>query len=251
MNVPKIVAMYRIKNEERWIEKSLKNTSDVCSEIVILDDGSTDNTVKICESFDTVVDIHKQSNLPTDQARDKNILLKMALKRNPDFILTLDGDEIIQLNAKNILFEELNVLYPNTQVFEFQFLYIWDKPEQYRYDGYYSNVWHRRLLRVVNQPKDLHFEPTGYVGNGHCPAIPQNSDGWNESVRSKIKILHYGNYDEELRQKKYQYYNIRDPDDKVFDGYKHIISGKGKYSGPNGIEIRTLPKDMFYRFTAR
>ena len=38
---PKIVATYRIKNEERWIEKSLKAASEICQEIVILDDGST------------------------------------------------------------------------------------------------------------------------------------------------------------------------------------------------------------------
>ena len=90
----RIIGMYRIKNESRWIEQSLKSISDICEEIVILDDGSTDDTVKICENFSQVVDIHSQKNLPFDETRDKNTLLKMALSRNPDFILTLDGDEV-------------------------------------------------------------------------------------------------------------------------------------------------------------
>ena len=50
--------MYRIKNESRWIKQSLESISEICKEIVILDDGSTDDTVKICENFPQVVDIY-------------------------------------------------------------------------------------------------------------------------------------------------------------------------------------------------
>ena len=97
-NVAKIIAMYRIRNEERWIEKSLEATSEVCQEIVILDDCSTDKTLSICKKFPNVVDIHHQEGLPFDETRDRNKLLKMALKRNPDAILSLDGDEILMPN---------------------------------------------------------------------------------------------------------------------------------------------------------
>ena len=54
MELPNIVAMYRIKNEERWIKKSIESVLDICSEVIILDDGSTDNTVEICQSMDRV-----------------------------------------------------------------------------------------------------------------------------------------------------------------------------------------------------
>jgi len=241
--------MLRIKNEERWISKTLQSLEDICDSIVILDDGSQDNTVKICEEFEKVVEIHKQSNLPTDASRDKNILLEMAKKRNPNYILTLDGDEVIVPNSKDILFEELDLIYPDTNVFEFQFFYIWDIPNQYRYDGYYSHAWHGRLLRMNDQPMNLHYGDTGYAGNGHSPGVPQNSKGLHESVRSKIKILHYGNYDEELRQKKFTFYNLRDPHAKEFDFYKHIISDEGTHSGPYGMEFRTIPEGMYCSFT--
>jgi len=32
----KIVAVYRIKNEERWIKKSIESILDVCSEVLNL-----------------------------------------------------------------------------------------------------------------------------------------------------------------------------------------------------------------------
>ncbi len=245
MHKPTIVAMLRLKNEERWVRKTLDVLSEICSGIVIVDDGSTDNTVKICESFSKVVEIHKQSNLPYGEVRDKNTLLKMALKQNPDYLLFIDGDEVIHPNSKKILFEELTILYPNTDVFEFQSLFIWDKPNQYRYDGIYSSIWQRRLIRMKNQPKDLQYEGTPFPNNLHSPHIPQRSVGFNQSVRSRVKILHYGYYDEALRQSKYKFYISLDPNNTVFDAYKHTISGEGKLSGPRGMEFKTIPEGMY------
>ena len=132
MALPKIVAMYRLKNVERWIEKSLDAASSICDSIVVIDNGSTDNTVKICKSFPKVVEVRNQHSLPFDDTRDKNTLLQMALERDPDYVLTLDGDEILQVDAKDLFFEELTILYPEKAIFEFEFLYMWDKPDQYR-----------------------------------------------------------------------------------------------------------------------
>lgn len=236
----RIIALYRIKNEARWIEQSLKSATEICDEIIILNDGSTDETVEICESFAQVVTIHSQKNLPFDETRDKNTLLGMALKRNPDFILILDGDEIIMSNSKQRLFYELNILHPNTNVFEFRSLYVWDKPNQFRCDGVYNNIWIKKLFRLKNQPENLRFAETDFLGNAHCTAIPDNLIGIEQSVRSKVSILHYGYYDEELRLQKFNFLNKLDPNNVDFDGYKHILSGDSKFSGPNGMEFKLI-----------
>lgn len=240
----KIVGMYRVKNEERFIEKSLKSVMDICSEIVVLDDNSTDKTVEICSNFDKVVDIHKQSDLPLDEVRDRNLLLQMALKREPDIVLSIDGDEIFMPNAAAILFEELNVLYPENNAFEFQFLTLWDSPAQIRYDGIFGNYWQRRLFRTKNQPKDLRFLENSNPGNLHCGSIPPNTDGFNKPIRSNVKIFHLASFDSEIRQEKYDYYTKIDPGSALTDGYKHMISGEGKFSGPKGIELQELPKEF-------
>lgn len=240
----KIVGMYRVKNEERFIEKSLKSIMDICSEIVILDDNSTDKTTEICSGLDKVVDIHKQSELPLDEVRDRNLLLQMAMKRNPDFVLSVDGDEIFMPNTAEILFEELNVLYPENNVFEFQFLTLWDSPTQIRFDGIFGNYWQKRLFRTKNQPKDLLFPENSNPGNLHCGSIPPNVNDYNTPIRSSVKIFHLASFDNDLRQRKYDYYSKIDPANNLTDNYRHMISGEGKFSGPNGIELQDLPKEF-------
>lgn len=243
MNFPKITAMYRVKNEERWIEKSIKSVLDICSTIVVLDDGSSDSTLEICKSFDNVI-VQSQSNLPLDEVRDRNIILKMALKEKPDYLFSLDGDEILPPNSYDIFFDELTILYPNTDVFEFQILYIWDKPNQIRYDGIYSRTWQKRLMSLKNQ-RELIFENTPYPGNLHCGSIPTNTIGQDYPISSKIKILHYGNYDQKIREKKFDFYTKIDPNNKMTDGYQHITTDKGKFSGKQGMIFRNLPKGVF------
>ena len=131
MSEPNIIAMYRIKNSERWIKKSLESALEICSHAVIVD-ASTDNTFQICKEFGDKVEIFHDENLPFDETRDKNMILEMALKKNPDFVFNIDADEILMPNSKKILLEEINTLHSDTDVFEFQYLEMWDKPNQYR-----------------------------------------------------------------------------------------------------------------------
>lgn len=238
-----IIGFLRIKNEQRWIKKCLENAEKICDGFVILDDGSTDDTVSICKEFDSVLELHCQNGLPFNEVRDKNILLNLAKKHNPDFLLSLDGDEIIQSNSKNVLNEELNYIYPNSSVFEFQSLFVWDKPNQYRTDGVYSNIWYKRLLRLSVQKEELSFQETHYPGNSHSTRLPSNCKDWNFPIRSKVKILHYGYYDQTMRQNKFEFYTQLDPDNIDFDGYQHIL-GKGKFSGNQGIKLDIIPNEM-------
>ena len=242
---PKIVAMYRIRNESRWIEKSLEQTSKICQEIVILDDCSTDNTVEICKKFSNVVEIHeRKEQLPLDEVRDRNIVLELALKLNPDYILIIDGDEVLMNNSKEILYEELSVLYPEAKIVHLQVLDVWDKPNQIRVDGIYGKGWGPRLLKIDKTFQHLRYISTDYPGNIHCnnKFIQQIEE--NYMYYSNVKILHFSNFDQKIRQEKFEYYNKIDPNSIEQDGYKHVISGQGKHSGVDGIELIQLPDYM-------
>ena len=239
---PLVSIIIRVKNEERWIEKSLKITSEICQEIVILDDGSTDDTLKICKKFPSVVDIHSQTNLPFDETRDKNILLKMATKLNPDFLLGIDGDEIIMPGMKQILKEDLAVLHPKANVYQIQLLEVREKPNQIRINDSTTSSFFSTILRLKNQPNNLHFEEMKFPGNMHCPRIPQNTIGLDSPVKSRLKYLHYTHYDEQARNEKYHFLKKLDPNNTDFYNYEHIIHPE-KFSGP--LQYTYLPKGSY------
>ena len=238
--------MYRIRNEDRWIKKSFDETSKICEQIVVVNNNSSDDTLKICEAHNHVTKIHTQ-NLPFDEARDKNTLLEMAMELNPDFVINLSGDEIFMPGADKILFEELEVIYPNVSVFNLQLLDIWDKPNQYRIDGVYNWGWQPRILRLKNQPDNIQFSETKWKGNMHSPGVPQNAIGFDNAVNSKAKLLHYGKFEESQRKALYDSYKKFLGSDEDFDNYEFIISDKGRMSGRKGIKLKNLPEGYYHK----
>ena len=241
----KVVAMYRIKNEERWIKHSIESIYDFCDEIVILNDNSTDNTKKICTQFEKVVDIHTRTESTLDESRDRNFLLHMALKRKPDVLLVIDGDEIFLPNSGKIIQAELDILHPDAQIFEFQLLTLWDKQNQIRFDGAFSSFWQKRMFRLKDQPSDLIINETPYPGNLHCGGIPTNMVGIERPVLSNAKIFHCASLDESMRVKKHEWYVSKDPDNTLTDNYQHMLDAKGRFSG-SSLKFKTIPSDFVY-----
>ena len=241
----KIVVMYRVKNEERWIEHSIKSVYDFCDEIVVFDDNSTDNTKKICTQFDKVVDIHTKTDSSFEESRDRNLLLNMALKRKPDVLLSLDGDEIFLPNSGKIIEEEIDILHTEGHVFEFQLFTLWDSSNQIRTDGSFSSFWQKRMFRLKDQPSELKISDSPYPGNFHCGSIPNNTVGMDNCVKSNAQIFHCASFDESLRKKKYEWYVSRDPDNPLTDNYQHMLGAKGRFSGPS-LKFKTISSNLCY-----
>ena len=241
----KIVVMYRVKNEERWIEQSIKSVYDFCDEIVVFDDNSSDNTKKICTQFDKVVDIHSKTDSSFDESRDRNFLLDMGLKRKPDVLLSLDGDEIFLPNSGKIIEEEIDILHVEEHVFEFQLFTLWDSFNRIRTDGAFSSFWQKRMFRLKDQPSDLKINDSPYPGNFHCGSIPSNTTGMNNSVKSNAKIFHCASFDESLRKKKHEWYVSRDPENPLTDNYQHMLGAKGRFSG-SSLKFETIPSNLCY-----
>lgn len=82
-----VLAVY---NEEDNLKRCLNSVKNMADEIVIVDGGSKDRTLKVAESFNAK--IIQAKNNPQNFHVNKNIAIDAASK---DWILQLDADEVI------------------------------------------------------------------------------------------------------------------------------------------------------------
>ena len=85
----KIVANCLVKNEENFIWYAINSAIEVCDEIIVWDQGSTDNTVPIIKSIENKKIKFRQVLGDVSLARQK-----MLEETQADWIFILDGDEI-------------------------------------------------------------------------------------------------------------------------------------------------------------
>lgn len=214
-----VLGVYRIKNEARWIKESLEMTRQIAKEVLVLDDHSEDNTIPICRSVPgvTVIESPYQG---LDEVRDKNYLFMLAVSRKPDWIIWMDGDEVL---AKNAIREARRLIGSGVGgIHHFRIVYLWDRPNQERVDGIYGRFMAARMFSMFDQnPAVMEFKASGHGGNFHCGQVPRGHKGPQYNTSGEIK--HYGYIDESDRQRKYKWYNQKDPNNQIEGEYRHMI----------------------------
>lgn len=87
-----------VKNVGEYIERSLQSVMHIVDEVVIVDTGSTDNTVDILEKYDNVH--FYQIEWRNDFSYARNFSIE---KTSGDYVLVLDADEYLFEGSKNEL----------------------------------------------------------------------------------------------------------------------------------------------------
>lgn len=116
----KIWTFTTVKNEDDIIESFVRYNMNICDGMVISDNCSNDNTLKILKDLKEEgynIDILVDKNSVFDQTSKRNELLNYTIKKyKPDFIFPIDADEFIcttdNLNPRKVI-EQLddNFLY--------------------------------------------------------------------------------------------------------------------------------------------
>lgn len=91
--MPKLTLSMIVKNEEKYLRECLLSIKDVVDEIVLIDTGSSDNTIKIAEEFGAKIYSFTWIN---DFSAARNFALG---KSTGDWILYLDADERLDYNS--------------------------------------------------------------------------------------------------------------------------------------------------------
>ena len=93
VKVPKLTLSMVVKNEEKYLRECLESVKEIADEIVLVDTGSTDGTIRIAEEYGA-----KIFNFPwgNDFSSARNFALG---KSTGDWILSLDADERLDYHS--------------------------------------------------------------------------------------------------------------------------------------------------------
>lgn len=114
MKVSIIVAVYNI---ERYLEKCLQSlilTNDYVTEIICVNDGSNDLSVKIIRKYqkkDKRIFLLDKENGGLSSARNAGLK-----KATGDYLIFIDGDDYVEADAINKALDELNIITLNEKI---------------------------------------------------------------------------------------------------------------------------------------
>jgi glycosyltransferase involved in cell wall biosynthesis len=91
----KLSSVYIVKNEQDNIEKSINSLKDIVDEIIIVDTGSTDDTIKICKKLNCKIYKYEWEN---DFSKARNYAISLC---SNEIIIFLDADEYFSTPLKN------------------------------------------------------------------------------------------------------------------------------------------------------
>lgn len=218
----KVTLSMLVRNEaDRYLRRVLEHAASYVDSAVIVDDGSTDNSVQVCREAlqgipHQIVTLAQSQFHREHQLRRKQWELTVATR--PDWILNLDADERFEDRIRTEIRSVIN--QDQFDMVGFRLYDMWDE-EHYREDQYWQahQIYRPFLVRYVPGMSDEWQET-----DQHCGRFPK-SIAMLSSVGSQVRLQHYGWANPVDRRRKYDRYMQLDPDAKhgVLGQYHSIL----------------------------
>ncbi len=172
---PLIAAAIIVKNEAEHLQRCLNSIKEFCDEIIVVDTGSTDNTVEIAAAFATKV-LHKEWK--QDFAASRNFALDAV---TAEWVLYIDADEELVMDDVDALRQQVAEaqtvmafgLRMHTQVNWTPYLdyRMWRNRDDIRFIGEIHETTMDGIMRVGREtnrtlePIDISIMHHGYEGD--------------------------------------------------------------------------------------
>ncbi len=222
-------------NDEDIIEEVIEHLLSQDIELVVLDNGSTDNTFQICKKFSDkgLIKLEQFKSDLFDWVLILNKLYDMAIFESPDWVLRSDSDQFLESGINNLTLKDVISQsevggYNIIQFDRFDF-FMTDKnnknaksvKEKMPYYSYQTDYAYRAWKFVPG------INVAGHMG--HCPIFP--SDVVYKFDPKKLVIRHY------------LFRNKQQSEKKVQDRIRRISSSSYKSYGLINHLRRTIQSD--------
>lgn len=181
---PRIIAISRIKDSILTASEFLYRLSQLVDGVVIVDNGSTDGTEQVYQYFsDFVLDIRHTEGF--DEGRDRQLCLEAARAFNPDWILYLDSDELIEYGVTRRQLEAL-VERSDCDLYRMRLFHFWNSKSHHRFDGRfipYTLHYQPRLCRNV---------PEAFFGGAKIHSGFFQGIAPARTRTTSIRVMHFG-----------------------------------------------------------
>ena len=195
----KIIVLTPVKNEDWILSEFLTCASLFADCIIVADQNSNDESLKICKRFSKVVVINNKDTTYSESERQKMLITKARelFPNDKRILFGLDADEIVSFDSIQMhkAWREIKLQPPGTTFF-------FEKPD---------------ILPGVSECvrwRTSYF-PIGYVDDGilhnpkeiHSRRIPNNETGKNVQI-DEIKFLHFAISRNRVQSAKMRYYSV-------------------------------------------
>lgn len=211
------ILIVQSRNNSRQLDNFFQNMVPLFDGIILIDDGSTDDTYERALCNNLLLKI-KKKHKSFDDLKNRNIGLYLASFFASEWFCFMDTDE--RFDERFIDFDDATS-NKQADVILFGFVNMWNSNTTYNAEYPYSNngiMYKMRMFRNIGHTQiytdkvRFHFDVTPYKRNFY---------------KSKIFYRHYGMITRELREKKYEFYTKEDiaNDQK---SYEHILNHDAK-----------------------
>jgi len=155
----RLIAIAMCKNEEELLENWLQRTSEFADGIIVIDDGSTDNSFKMLQSNKKVIRIIKhEPGGPLEDRKNRNKLFDAVREFSGEWAIILDIDEIMDVRLAGNLDGILN--RPTVGQIYFKEISLWRSNKEYRIDK--PNLYNRQktVCQIVRMNNNLKWVPS-------------------------------------------------------------------------------------------
>lgn len=228
----KLTAIMQVHNEaDRYLETTLENLSSFVDEIVVVDDASTDQSVMLCKKYPKVRHmVELKTSLFHQEWKLRKILWEAAVSTEPDWLLSVDADELYETKAQNEIHRLIN--QEDYDWLGFRLFDFWGCMTHYREDEHW-NIHKRHTMTAVRYMPCYHYFYPEW--NHHVPRLPSTC-GLLPGLRTELRVKHLGwACSEEERYRKYARYMKNDPEAKwgslahyesILDPYPNLVEWK-------------------------